>query len=169
MVGRGGDCARGLDSASGKAEICARGSVCFVCRIRCPIGGWQTACAYYSGDVIMMLRPDVIVVLLATMLLLLRRGIDMHIKCKCSLPIFGPFCLICKGSTRARRTKRWRSRARQISTRGGRLSGRNLGLRGTSAVSPRGFCPYFSECVLRGNNSGIPNYHPRQKVPRHSK
>jgi hypothetical protein len=37
----------------------------------------------------MLLRPDVIVVLLATMLLLPRRGIDMCTKCECSLPIFG--------------------------------------------------------------------------------
>jgi hypothetical protein len=35
-------------------------------------------------------------------------------------------------------------------SRGGRLSGRRLNLIGTSEVSPRGFRPYLSECVLRG-------------------
>jgi hypothetical protein len=110
----------------------------------------------------MLLCPDVIGVLLATVFLLPRRGVGMRIKCEYALPIFGCFCLIYRGSARARRTERWRPRSRRSSARCGRLSGRSLGLRGTSVVSPRGFRPYFSECVLRGNNSGIPDYHPRQ-------
>jgi hypothetical protein len=116
-------------------------------------------CAYCSGDIIMLLRPDVIVVLLATVLLLPRRGVGTRIKCECSLPFFGRFCLICRGSARARQTEQWRPRARRSSARGGRLSRRSPGLRGISVVSPRGFRSCFSECVLRGNNSGTPNYH----------
>jgi hypothetical protein len=51
-LGRGGDITRGraqrrarrslrlrASPASGEEEICARGSICFSCRIRCPIGG----------------------------------------------------------------------------------------------------------------------------------
>jgi hypothetical protein len=82
----------------------------------------------------MLLRSDVIVVLLATVHLLPRHGVG--IKCECSLPIFGRFCLACRGSARARQTERWRPRARRSSARGGRPSGRSLGLRGTSNVSP---------------------------------
>jgi hypothetical protein len=129
-------------------QICARGPVRFACRIRSPIGGWQAACTYCSGDVIILLLPDMTAVLLAIVLLLTRRGVGMCIKCECSLPVFGRFCLICWGSARARRTERWRPRARRSSARGGRLSERSLGLRGTSDVSPRGFRPYFSECAL---------------------
>jgi hypothetical protein len=105
-VGGGEDCARGLDSASGEAESCAQGLVCFAYRIRCPIEGWQATCAHCSGDVIMLLRLDVIDVLLATVHLLPRRGVGMRIKCACSLPIFGRFCLTCQRSARARRTER---------------------------------------------------------------
>jgi hypothetical protein len=50
----------------GRTQRFVRGSVCFACRIRCPIEGWQEVCAYCSGGVIM---------LLATMLLLPRRGV----------------------------------------------------------------------------------------------
>jgi hypothetical protein len=41
----------------------------------------------------MLLRPDMAVVLLATVLLPSRRGVDMHIKCECSPPILGAFVL----------------------------------------------------------------------------
>jgi hypothetical protein len=37
----------------------------------------------------MLLRPDMTVVLLATVLLLPRRGVGMHIKCECSPPVLG--------------------------------------------------------------------------------
>jgi hypothetical protein len=63
----------------------------------------------------MMLHLDVIVVLLATVYLLPRHGVGMRIKCKCSLPVFGRFCLTCGGSARARRTELWRPRARRSS------------------------------------------------------
>jgi hypothetical protein len=151
---------RWLRPSSGEAEICARGSVYFTCHIICPIRGWQAACAYCSENVIILLCSNVITVLLAIVLLLSRRGVGMHIKSECSLPVSGRFCLICWGSARVRKMERWRPRARRNSARDGGLS--SLGLRGTSDVSPRGFRPYFSECALRGNNLGIPNYHPRQ-------
>jgi hypothetical protein len=48
---------------SGEAEICALGPVCFSCRIRCPIGGWQAVCVHSGGSVIMLLHMDMIVVL----------------------------------------------------------------------------------------------------------
>jgi hypothetical protein len=105
----------------------------------------------------MLLRPDVIAVFLASVLLLPQRGVGMHIKCECSLPVFGRFCLICRGSARARAT----SGEAEFCLRWETL-GRSLGLRGTSIVSPQGFRPYFCECALQGNNSGIPNYHHQQ-------
>jgi hypothetical protein len=108
----------------------------------------------------MLLRLDVIDVLLTTVP---QRGVGMCIKCGCSLPVFGRFYLIFLRLARVRRMERWRPQARRRFARGGRLSGRGLGLRVTSVVSPLGFRPYFSKCVLRGNNSGIPNYHPRQE------
>jgi hypothetical protein len=81
-LGRGGEIARRPGPGSGEAEImpvvwtllrarqrfCARGLVCSACRIRCPIGGWQAASVHCSGNVIMLLRPDVIVVLSVTVL-----------------------------------------------------------------------------------------------------
>jgi hypothetical protein len=42
----------------------------------------------------MLLRLDVIDVLLATVLLLPRRGVGMRIKCECSLSVFWHFCFI---------------------------------------------------------------------------
>jgi hypothetical protein len=86
----------------GELEICAQGPVCFAYRIRCPIKGWQAECAYCSGGVIMLLCPDMTDVLLATVLLSSRRGVGMRIKCGCSPPLFGCFCLICLGLARAR-------------------------------------------------------------------
>jgi hypothetical protein len=55
----------------------------------------------------MLLRPDMTIVLLATVLVLPRRGVGMRIKCECSPPIFGSLSLICLGSARARRMERW--------------------------------------------------------------
>jgi hypothetical protein len=55
----------------------------------------------------MLLRPDVIVVLLATVLLLPRRGVGMRIKCECSLHVFRRFCFIYRESARARRMEWW--------------------------------------------------------------
>jgi hypothetical protein len=74
--------ARGLDSASGVVEIAPvgwtrrrarrrnapEGQSALSSRIRCPIREWQAACAHCSGVIIMLLRSDVIVVLLATVL-----------------------------------------------------------------------------------------------------
>jgi hypothetical protein len=73
---RGGDITRGraqrrarrrlrprASPTSGEAEICALGPVCFSCRIRCPIGGWQAVCVHSGGSVIMLLHMDMIVVL----------------------------------------------------------------------------------------------------------
>jgi hypothetical protein len=111
-VGRGGEVARWPDFVSGEVEICARGPVCFACCIRCPIEGCQAMCTLCSGDVIMLLRPDVIVVLSAIVRLLLRRGVSMRIKCGCSLLVFGRFCLIFLGLARARRIEWWQPRAR---------------------------------------------------------
>jgi hypothetical protein len=43
----------------------------------------------------MLLHSDVIAILLATVHLLPRHGVGISIKCECSLPIFGRFCLAC--------------------------------------------------------------------------
>jgi hypothetical protein len=55
-VRRGRSCARGPNSALGEVEILRLRASLLSCRIRCPIEGWQVACAHYSGDVIMLLR-----------------------------------------------------------------------------------------------------------------
>jgi hypothetical protein len=105
-VGQGGSLCPRSGLSVGEAEICARGPVCFTCRIDVPSGGWQAACTYYSGGVIMLLHSDLTNVLLTTVLLLPQRGIGMRIKCACSPPIFGRLCLICLRSAQARRTER---------------------------------------------------------------
>jgi hypothetical protein len=61
--------------------------------------------------------------LLATVLLSPWRGVGMHIKCGCSPPVFGRFCLIRLGLARVGRTERWRPRTRRSSARCGRLLG----------------------------------------------
>lgn len=70
-------------------------------------GEWQAACAYRRGGVIMLLRPDMIVVLLDTVILVPRRGVGVRIKCECSPPVFGRLCLIYLGLARVRRMGRW--------------------------------------------------------------
>jgi hypothetical protein len=52
-----------MSPASGEAEIRARGAVCFSCRIRRPIRGWQAAGVHSGGSVIMLLRVDMTSVL----------------------------------------------------------------------------------------------------------
>jgi hypothetical protein len=78
----------------------------------------------------MLSRPSVIDVLSATVLMMPRRGVGMRIKCACSLPVFGRFCLICRGSAQVRRTEWWQPRARRSSARDRRLSGRSLSFKG---------------------------------------
>ena len=50
--------------ASGEAEFCARGAVCFSVVLGVPLAGWQATCAYSGTSVIMLLRPDATVFLL---------------------------------------------------------------------------------------------------------
>jgi hypothetical protein len=88
----------------------------------------------------MLLRPDVIAILLATVLMLPRGGVGMRIKGECSLPVFGRFYLICRGSARgeAEFCPRWE----------------------TLEEEPRSKRYITSLSVLRGNNSGILNNRP---------
>jgi hypothetical protein len=42
--------------ASGEAEFCARGAVCFSVVLGVPLAGWQATCAYSGTSVIMLLH-----------------------------------------------------------------------------------------------------------------
>jgi hypothetical protein len=94
-------------SASGKAEICARGLVCFSRHVRCPIGGmvgdvraqWQERNhAVVPGD------DRCLVSYCASVPL---RGIGVCINCECPPSAFGRLCPICLGLARARRMEWW--------------------------------------------------------------